>query len=154
MSVLFFLFFCVRISCMLTRAPTPLLQFWRQGKGDYFQGIMFLAELSTPSVCLGKILIQVSLSVGPTHCARRMPPGSHLKSCTLHLSLPFFRPMGETCPFVSIHSQHAACSRPPAALHPAGSRHKPHSSVKEFEVCRSRTAPAHAAPPAVFVLGL
>lgn len=35
-------------------------QFWRQGKGDYFQGIMFMAELSTPSVCLGKILIQVS----------------------------------------------------------------------------------------------
>lgn len=34
-------------------------QFWRQGKGDYFQGVMFLAELSTPSVCLGKILIQV-----------------------------------------------------------------------------------------------
>uniref|UniRef100_A0A3Q3W0B9 TLC domain-containing protein n=1 Tax=Mola mola TaxID=94237 RepID=A0A3Q3W0B9_MOLML len=26
--------------------------------GDYFQGIMFMAELSTPSVCLGKILIQ------------------------------------------------------------------------------------------------
>ncbi|KAL0180417.1 hypothetical protein M9458_025859, partial [Cirrhinus mrigala] len=35
-----------------------LFQFWRQGKGDYFQGVMFLAELSTPSVCLGKILIQ------------------------------------------------------------------------------------------------
>lgn len=38
------------------------LQFWRQGKGDYFQGIMFMAELSTPSVCLGKILIQVSFA--------------------------------------------------------------------------------------------
>ncbi|MEQ2316905.1 Ceramide synthase [Ameca splendens] len=33
-------------------------QLWRQGKGDYFQGILFLAELSTPSVCLGKVLIQ------------------------------------------------------------------------------------------------
>uniref|UniRef100_A0A8C7WBE4 TLC domain-containing protein n=1 Tax=Oncorhynchus mykiss TaxID=8022 RepID=A0A8C7WBE4_ONCMY len=30
--------------------------FWRQGKGDYFQGVMLRAELSTPSVCLGKIL--------------------------------------------------------------------------------------------------
>ncbi|XP_047212089.1 ceramide synthase-like [Girardinichthys multiradiatus] len=36
--------------------PASLL--WRQGKGDYFQGILFLAELSTPSVCLGKVLIQ------------------------------------------------------------------------------------------------
>ncbi|TWW81322.1 Protein FAM57B [Takifugu flavidus] len=37
----------------------PVSVFWRQGKGDYFQGIMFMAELSTPSVCLGKILIQL-----------------------------------------------------------------------------------------------
>ncbi|KAI9536707.1 Ceramide synthase [Dissostichus eleginoides] len=36
----------------------PVSVFWRQGKGDYFQGILFMAELSTPSVCLGKILIQ------------------------------------------------------------------------------------------------
>ncbi|TRY96492.1 hypothetical protein DNTS_031541 [Danionella cerebrum] len=36
----------------------PISVFWRQGKGDYFQGVLFLAELSTPSVCLGKILIQ------------------------------------------------------------------------------------------------
>ncbi|KAM9457714.1 TLC domain containing 3Ba isoform 1-T5 [Clarias gariepinus] len=36
----------------------PVSVFWRQGKGDFFQGVMFLAELSTPSVCLGKILIQ------------------------------------------------------------------------------------------------
>ncbi|KAJ7984471.1 hypothetical protein DPEC_G00355170 [Dallia pectoralis] len=36
----------------------PVSVFWRQGKGDYFQGVMFLAELSTPWVCLGKILIQ------------------------------------------------------------------------------------------------
>ncbi|XP_028823605.1 protein FAM57B isoform X2 [Denticeps clupeoides] len=36
----------------------PVSVFWRQGRGDYFQGVMFLAELSTPSVCLGKILIQ------------------------------------------------------------------------------------------------
>ncbi|XP_029913509.1 TLC domain containing 3Ba isoform X2 [Myripristis murdjan] len=36
----------------------PASVFWRQGKGDYFQGVLFLAELSTPSVCLGKVLIQ------------------------------------------------------------------------------------------------
>ncbi|XP_028843627.1 TLC domain containing 3Ba [Denticeps clupeoides] len=36
----------------------PVSVFWRQGKGDYFQGVLFLAELSTPCVCLGKILIQ------------------------------------------------------------------------------------------------
>uniref|UniRef100_A0AAZ3SDQ9 TLC domain-containing protein n=1 Tax=Oncorhynchus tshawytscha TaxID=74940 RepID=A0AAZ3SDQ9_ONCTS len=34
----------------------PISVFWRQGKGDYFQGVMLRAELSTPSVCLGKIL--------------------------------------------------------------------------------------------------
>uniref|UniRef100_A0A8D3B0B5 TLC domain-containing protein n=1 Tax=Scophthalmus maximus TaxID=52904 RepID=A0A8D3B0B5_SCOMX len=28
------------------------------GKGDYFQGVLFLAELSTPSVCFSKVLIQ------------------------------------------------------------------------------------------------
>ncbi|XP_041938208.1 TLC domain containing 3Ba isoform X1 [Alosa alosa] len=39
----------------------PVSVFWRQGKGDYFQGVMFLAEMSTPSVCLGKILIQYKL---------------------------------------------------------------------------------------------
>ncbi|CAL8303746.1 unnamed protein product [Lota lota] len=36
----------------------PVSVFLRHGKGDYFQGVMFMAELSTPSVCLGKILIQ------------------------------------------------------------------------------------------------
>ncbi|XP_047428518.1 TLC domain containing 3Ba isoform X2 [Mugil cephalus] len=36
----------------------PASLMWRQGKGDYFQGVLFLAELSTPSVSLGKVLIQ------------------------------------------------------------------------------------------------
>ncbi|GLD48836.1 protein FAM57B-like protein [Lates japonicus] len=36
--------------------PASLL--WRQGKGDYFQGVLFLPELSTQFVCLGKVLIQ------------------------------------------------------------------------------------------------
>ncbi|EHH62407.1 Protein FAM57B, partial [Macaca fascicularis] len=31
---------------------------WRQGKGDFFLGCMLMAEVSTPFVCLGKILIQ------------------------------------------------------------------------------------------------
>uniref|UniRef100_A0A8D0DBI6 TLC domain containing 3B n=1 Tax=Sander lucioperca TaxID=283035 RepID=A0A8D0DBI6_SANLU len=34
---------------------------WRQGKGDFFQGVLFLAELSTPFVCLAKVLIQHTL---------------------------------------------------------------------------------------------
>lgn len=37
--------------------PSP--QVWRQGKGDFFLGCMLMAEVSTPFVCLGKILIQV-----------------------------------------------------------------------------------------------
>uniref|UniRef100_A0A8C4QG85 TLC domain containing 3B n=1 Tax=Eptatretus burgeri TaxID=7764 RepID=A0A8C4QG85_EPTBU len=36
----------------------PTSAFWRAGVGDFFQGCMFLAELSTPFVCLGKILLQ------------------------------------------------------------------------------------------------
>uniref|UniRef100_UPI0037E79C76 ceramide synthase-like n=1 Tax=Semicossyphus pulcher TaxID=241346 RepID=UPI0037E79C76 len=36
----------------------PASLMWRQGKGDYFQGLLFLAELSTPFVSLGKVLIQ------------------------------------------------------------------------------------------------
>lgn len=34
-------------------------QVWRQGKGDFFLGCLLMAEVSTPFVCLGKILIQV-----------------------------------------------------------------------------------------------
>ncbi|KAF7647868.1 hypothetical protein LDENG_00165370, partial [Lucifuga dentata] len=32
---------------------------WRQGKGDYFQGLLFLPELSTPCLSVGKVLIQL-----------------------------------------------------------------------------------------------
>ena len=34
-------------------------QVWHQGKGDFFLGCLLMAEVSTPFVCLGKILIQV-----------------------------------------------------------------------------------------------
>ncbi|XP_037670523.1 ceramide synthase isoform X2 [Choloepus didactylus] len=36
----------------------PLSVVWRQGKGDFFLGCLLMAEISTPFVCLGKILIQ------------------------------------------------------------------------------------------------
>ncbi|XP_064446448.1 ceramide synthase isoform X2 [Mirounga angustirostris] len=39
-------------------SPCPP-QVWRQGKGDFFLGCLLMAEVSTPFVCLGKILIQV-----------------------------------------------------------------------------------------------
>ncbi|KAM9779951.1 ceramide synthase-like [Neosynchiropus ocellatus] len=39
----------------------PASLVWRGGKGDYFQGVLFLAELSTPFVSLGKVLIQFKL---------------------------------------------------------------------------------------------
>ena len=58
------------------------LQFWRQGKGDYFQGIMFMAELSTPSVCLGKILIQVSLGLA----------SNKISECLLHVHVSHWSP--------------------------------------------------------------
>ncbi|XP_053115809.1 ceramide synthase isoform X2 [Hemicordylus capensis] len=35
----------------------PVSVLWRQGKGDFFLGCMLMAELSTPFVCLGKVLI-------------------------------------------------------------------------------------------------
>uniref|UniRef100_A0A8B9P809 TLC domain-containing protein n=1 Tax=Apteryx owenii TaxID=8824 RepID=A0A8B9P809_APTOW len=38
---------------------------WRQGKGDFFLGCLLMAELSTPFVCLGKVLILVSRTPGP-----------------------------------------------------------------------------------------
>uniref|UniRef100_A0A8C8VL82 TLC domain containing 3B n=1 Tax=Pelusios castaneus TaxID=367368 RepID=A0A8C8VL82_9SAUR len=38
----------------------PISVLWRQGKGDFFLGCMLMAELSTPFVCLGKVLILVS----------------------------------------------------------------------------------------------
>ncbi|XP_041038541.1 ceramide synthase-like, partial [Carcharodon carcharias] len=36
----------------------PISVFLRNGRGDFFVGCMFLAEVSTPFVCLGKVLIQ------------------------------------------------------------------------------------------------
>ncbi|KAG7277572.1 hypothetical protein CRUP_013890 [Coryphaenoides rupestris] len=50
------------------------------GRGDYFQGVMFMAELSTPSVCLGKILIQ--------HSATKAGPCSS-KTSRKYASIPF-----------------------------------------------------------------
>ncbi|XP_057717310.1 ceramide synthase-like [Corythoichthys intestinalis] len=38
---------------------SPASLVWRRGKGDFFQGLLFLAELSTPFVCLAKVLIQL-----------------------------------------------------------------------------------------------
>ncbi|XP_061300183.1 ceramide synthase [Pezoporus flaviventris] len=35
----------------------PVACLWREGKGDFFLGCLLLAELSTPCVCLGKVLI-------------------------------------------------------------------------------------------------
>ncbi|XP_033928366.1 ceramide synthase [Melopsittacus undulatus] len=35
----------------------PVACLWRQGKGDFFLGCLLLAELSTPCVCLSKVLI-------------------------------------------------------------------------------------------------
>uniref|UniRef100_A0A8C0UYI9 TLC domain-containing protein n=1 Tax=Cyanistes caeruleus TaxID=156563 RepID=A0A8C0UYI9_CYACU len=37
----------------------PVATLWRQGKGDFFLGCLLMAELSTPFVCLGKVLILV-----------------------------------------------------------------------------------------------
>ncbi|TFJ96183.1 sodium:proton antiporter [Platysternon megacephalum] len=42
----------------------PISALWRQGKGDFFLGCMLMAELSTPFVCLGKVLILVSTRWG------------------------------------------------------------------------------------------
>ncbi|XP_073403494.1 ceramide synthase [Dendrobates tinctorius] len=36
----------------------PVSVLWRGGKGDFFLGCMLMAEVSTPFVCLGKVLIQ------------------------------------------------------------------------------------------------
>ena len=44
------------------RVPLSPPQVWRQGKGDFFLGCLLMAELSTPFVCLGKVLILVSPS--------------------------------------------------------------------------------------------
>ncbi|XP_057682781.1 ceramide synthase-like isoform X2 [Corythoichthys intestinalis] len=78
----------------------PVSVFVRQGKGDYFQGIMFMAELSTPSVCLGKILIQgcpatlhgrpkTAAGCGHHHGRRRgsTPAGQRLQSAVRRVGL-------------------------------------------------------------------
>ena len=46
--------------CHPVSPRVPPTQLWRQGKGDFFLGCLLMAELSTPFVCLGKVLILVS----------------------------------------------------------------------------------------------
>lgn len=60
----------------------PASVFWRGGKGDFFQGVLLLPELSTPFLCLGKVLIQFNrqdsvlykvnglLTIGTFFCCR------------------------------------------------------------------------------------
>uniref|UniRef100_A0A8C4Y5L3 TLC domain-containing protein n=1 Tax=Gopherus evgoodei TaxID=1825980 RepID=A0A8C4Y5L3_9SAUR len=48
----------------------PVSVLWRQGKGDFFLGCMLMAELSTPFVCLGKVLILVSTRRGGGEAGR------------------------------------------------------------------------------------
>uniref|UniRef100_A0A8K9XWK2 TLC domain-containing protein n=1 Tax=Oncorhynchus mykiss TaxID=8022 RepID=A0A8K9XWK2_ONCMY len=67
----------------------PVSVFWRQGKGDYFQGVMFMAELSTPSVCLGKILIRVILTPLSTCFLSLSTCFLSLSTCFLSLSTCF-----------------------------------------------------------------
>uniref|UniRef100_H3A4U2 TLC domain containing 3B n=2 Tax=Latimeria chalumnae TaxID=7897 RepID=H3A4U2_LATCH len=43
---------------VMVTACFPITIFWREGKGDFFLGCLLMAELSTPFVCLGKVLIQ------------------------------------------------------------------------------------------------
>lgn len=52
-----------RVPCVLPCPP----QLWRQGKGDFFLGCLLMAELSTPFVCLGKVLILVSMATEGHH---------------------------------------------------------------------------------------
>lgn len=53
-------------------------QVWRQGKGDFFLGCLLMAEVSTPFVCLGKILIQVRGHLRVYEPARRAREGQAL----------------------------------------------------------------------------
>ncbi|XP_061659570.1 ceramide synthase isoform X1 [Syngnathoides biaculeatus] len=45
----------------------PVTLFFRKDQGDFFIGCLFLTELSTPFVSLGKILIQLGLQEGWLH---------------------------------------------------------------------------------------
>ncbi|XP_051631710.1 ceramide synthase-like, partial [Manacus candei] len=45
----------------------PVATLWRQGKGDFFLGCLLMAELSTPFVCLGKVLILLRLQHTALH---------------------------------------------------------------------------------------
>ncbi|XP_047462692.1 TLC domain-containing protein 3A-like [Mugil cephalus] len=47
----------------------PITLFFRNDRGDFFIGCLFLTELSTPFVSLGKILIQISLQESWVHKA-------------------------------------------------------------------------------------
>uniref|UniRef100_A0A8C7EF99 TLC domain containing 3B n=1 Tax=Nothoprocta perdicaria TaxID=30464 RepID=A0A8C7EF99_NOTPE len=49
---------------------------WRQDKGDFFLGCLLMAELSTPFVCLGKVLILVTSTRPPPPSSRPSSTGS------------------------------------------------------------------------------
>lgn len=61
---------CVFVSmpaCISSRFLHFVPQFFRKEQGDFFIGCLFLTELSTPFVSLGKILIQVRRPAHNTH---------------------------------------------------------------------------------------
>ena len=65
-------YFCVcmvlfQVFVTVCRLPPCAFQFFRRDQGDYFIGCLFLTELSTPFVSLGKILIQVREMHANTH---------------------------------------------------------------------------------------
>ncbi|XP_061837510.1 ceramide synthase-like isoform X2 [Nerophis lumbriciformis] len=69
----------------------PASLVWRRGKGDYFQGLLLLAELSTPCVSLAKVLMQPSAEEG-AHAAvqgeRRADAAGLLRLPGVALPLP------------------------------------------------------------------
>lgn len=67
---------CLFAHCVCSVCLSP--QFFRRDQGDFFVGCLFLTELSTPFVSLGKILIQVR-------------PGSRPPAVDRALSLFFLR---------------------------------------------------------------
>ncbi|XP_062919146.1 TLC domain containing 3Ba isoform X4 [Mobula hypostoma] len=79
----------------------PVSVFLRDGRGDYFVGCLFLAEVSTPFVCLGKVLIQTAAH--PPAQAERHPNAADV------LRLPS-SPL--PLPVLGVRAAHGAASPP------------------------------------------
>lgn len=99
MSAVFFFhaYVCLLTLCVLCLSVP---QFFRREQGDFFIGCLFLTELSTPFVSLGKILIQVRqhlhMYIHQTQTEKSFPDQDKQVMCIIFITVAMQHSSGKT----------------------------------------------------------